>query len=222
MLVLDRRRSARSSRSARPASSCGPRSSQFGGWIDRRHGDRRDQARGARRKAGAPFYFGINASPALLSVGYIVGFNVAARDLRRRGAQPLDRGAAVLDVRRSRRASIVDPDTRTIDARAARSSALDRARRRRRDPRRASRATSASAACSSAACGRCSSCASRCSAASPPASTPTRSARPAAATRAAHRARHADEHHPDPDRRVGRSRCSSSSGTSPTRRRSAP
>jgi putative OPT family oligopeptide transporter len=29
-------------------------------------------------KAGAPFYFGINASPALLSVGYIVGFNVAA------------------------------------------------------------------------------------------------------------------------------------------------
>jgi len=29
-------------------------------------------------KAGVPFYFGINASPALLSVGYIVGFNVAA------------------------------------------------------------------------------------------------------------------------------------------------
>jgi len=29
-------------------------------------------------KGGAPFYFGINASPALLSVGYIVGFNVAA------------------------------------------------------------------------------------------------------------------------------------------------
>ncbi|HET7505729.1 MAG TPA: oligopeptide transporter, OPT family [Kofleriaceae bacterium] len=29
-------------------------------------------------KAGAPLYFGINASPALLSVGYIVGFNVAA------------------------------------------------------------------------------------------------------------------------------------------------
>ncbi len=28
-------------------------------------------------KAGVPFYFGINASPALLSVGYIVGFNVA-------------------------------------------------------------------------------------------------------------------------------------------------
>jgi len=28
--------------------------------------------------AGVPFYFGINASPALLSVGYIVGFNVAA------------------------------------------------------------------------------------------------------------------------------------------------
>jgi len=32
----------------------------------------------ATAKAGAPFYFGINASPALLSVGYIVGFNVAA------------------------------------------------------------------------------------------------------------------------------------------------
>jgi putative OPT family oligopeptide transporter len=29
-------------------------------------------------KAGAPFYFGLNASPALVSVGYIVGFNVAA------------------------------------------------------------------------------------------------------------------------------------------------
>ncbi|HEU4732566.1 MAG TPA: oligopeptide transporter, OPT family [Kofleriaceae bacterium] len=29
-------------------------------------------------KAGAPLYFGINASPALLSVGYIVGFNVAS------------------------------------------------------------------------------------------------------------------------------------------------
>jgi putative OPT family oligopeptide transporter len=32
----------------------------------------------AAAKTGAPFYFGINASPALLSVGYIVGFNVAA------------------------------------------------------------------------------------------------------------------------------------------------
>ncbi len=29
-------------------------------------------------KGGVPFYAGINASPALLSVGYIVGFNVAA------------------------------------------------------------------------------------------------------------------------------------------------
>jgi putative OPT family oligopeptide transporter len=28
--------------------------------------------------SGAPFYFGLNASPALLGVGYIVGFNVAA------------------------------------------------------------------------------------------------------------------------------------------------
>jgi len=32
----------------------------------------------ATANAGVPFYFGINASPALLSVGYIVGFNVAA------------------------------------------------------------------------------------------------------------------------------------------------
>ena len=32
----------------------------------------------AAANAGVPFYFGINASPALLSVGYIVGFNVAA------------------------------------------------------------------------------------------------------------------------------------------------
>jgi putative OPT family oligopeptide transporter len=31
----------------------------------------------ATASAGVPFYFGINASPALLSVGYIVGFNVA-------------------------------------------------------------------------------------------------------------------------------------------------
>jgi putative OPT family oligopeptide transporter len=32
----------------------------------------------AAAKAGVPFYFAINASPALLSVGFIVGFNVAA------------------------------------------------------------------------------------------------------------------------------------------------
>ncbi|MDB4963298.1 MAG: peptide transporter [Myxococcales bacterium] len=32
----------------------------------------------AATKSGVPFYFGINASPALVSVGYIVGFNVAA------------------------------------------------------------------------------------------------------------------------------------------------
>lgn len=31
----------------------------------------------AATKGGVPLYFGINASPALLSVGYIVGFNVA-------------------------------------------------------------------------------------------------------------------------------------------------
>lgn len=32
----------------------------------------------AATASGVPFYFGINASPALLSVGYIVGFNVAS------------------------------------------------------------------------------------------------------------------------------------------------
>jgi putative OPT family oligopeptide transporter len=32
---------------------------------------------GTVTRSGAPFYFGINCSPALLSVGYIVGFNVA-------------------------------------------------------------------------------------------------------------------------------------------------
>ncbi len=35
-------------------------------------------AKATMMKGGAPAYFGINASPALLSVGYIVGFNVAA------------------------------------------------------------------------------------------------------------------------------------------------
>src|SRR5215510_5726653 len=59
---------------------------QFGGWIT---GGTATAAAAtsaptaaaggvAAAKSGAPFYFGINASPALLSVGYIVGFNVAA------------------------------------------------------------------------------------------------------------------------------------------------
>ncbi|HSR95602.1 MAG TPA: oligopeptide transporter, OPT family [Kofleriaceae bacterium] len=54
---------------------------QFGGWIT---GGTATAAAApaaggvAAVKSGAPFYFGINASPALLSVGYIVGFNVAA------------------------------------------------------------------------------------------------------------------------------------------------
>jgi len=45
---------------------------QFGAWISKPV-----TAAAAKVKAGAPFYFGINASPALLAVGYIVGFNVA-------------------------------------------------------------------------------------------------------------------------------------------------
>ncbi len=47
---------------------------EFGGWLAKPAA-----AKGAvAAKSGVPFYFGINASPALLSVGYIVGFNVAA------------------------------------------------------------------------------------------------------------------------------------------------
>jgi uncharacterized oligopeptide transporter (OPT) family protein len=45
---------------------------QYGAWLSG------GVKTSATAKAGAPFYFGLNASPALLSVGYIVGFNVAA------------------------------------------------------------------------------------------------------------------------------------------------
>ncbi len=50
---------------------------RFGGWIT---GGKAVAATktAAATKAGAPFYFGLNASPALISVGYIVGLNVAA------------------------------------------------------------------------------------------------------------------------------------------------
>jgi putative OPT family oligopeptide transporter len=60
---------------------------RFGGWITggtaTAEAATPAAAAGAAGAAGAassgtPFYFGINASPALLSVGYIVGFNVAA------------------------------------------------------------------------------------------------------------------------------------------------
>ncbi len=44
---------------------------QFAGWIT-------GGAATATTKAGAPFYVGVNASPALVSVGYIVGFGVAS------------------------------------------------------------------------------------------------------------------------------------------------
>ncbi|HEY0251279.1 MAG TPA: oligopeptide transporter, OPT family, partial [Kofleriaceae bacterium] len=50
---------------------------QFGGWLT--GGKATAATKGSvATKAGAPFYFGINASPALISVGYIVGFNVGA------------------------------------------------------------------------------------------------------------------------------------------------
>jgi putative OPT family oligopeptide transporter len=58
---------------------------QFGGWLTGGTATAATTATPtaatggvATATAGAPFYFGINASPALLSVGYIVGFNVAA------------------------------------------------------------------------------------------------------------------------------------------------
>ncbi len=50
---------------------------QFGGWLTGTKATAATKTATAT-KAGAPFYFGINASPALVSVGYIVGFNVAA------------------------------------------------------------------------------------------------------------------------------------------------
>jgi putative OPT family oligopeptide transporter len=50
---------------------------QFGGWLTGGKAVAATKTTAAA-KAGAPFYVGINASPALVSVGYIVGFNVAA------------------------------------------------------------------------------------------------------------------------------------------------
>lgn len=54
---------------------------RFGGWLTGGTATvsaaPATTASGAAAGSGVPFYFGINASPALLSVGYIVGFNVA-------------------------------------------------------------------------------------------------------------------------------------------------
>jgi putative OPT family oligopeptide transporter len=50
---------------------------QLGAWFTGGPGKAATKT-AAATKAGAPFYFGLNASPALLGVGYIVGFNVAA------------------------------------------------------------------------------------------------------------------------------------------------
>ena len=66
-------------------------------------------AAGTATKAGAPFYIGINASPALLSVGYIVGFNVAAVIM---AGAVLDRWIAVpLFQAFGDAASTIDPDS---------------------------------------------------------------------------------------------------------------
>ncbi len=78
-------------------------------------------------KSGVPFYFGINASPALLAVGYIVGFNVAVvifagAALNRWVAVPLF--SALGDAS----AIIIDPDKGTTLAQAlVGNSALDAA-----------------------------------------------------------------------------------------------
>ena len=55
---------------------------KFGAWITGGVATAATQATATTKaivatKGGVPFYFGITASPALLSVGYIVGFNVA-------------------------------------------------------------------------------------------------------------------------------------------------
>ena len=153
---------------------------------------------GTAASTGTPFYFGINASPALLSVGYIVGFNVAAvifagSVLNRWIAVPLfsifgdagaiiDRqahhaGAGAAGQQRARRRGplpqVRDPLPRRRRHAGRRpvvavQAAQVAARRHHRRPRRLQEA-------------------------------PRRRAR----VRAPHRARHADEHHPDPDRRVG-------------------
>jgi uncharacterized oligopeptide transporter (OPT) family protein len=80
-----------------------------------------EMAKGAAvSKAGAPVYFGINASPALLSVGYIVGFNVAAvifagAALNRWVAMPLfgafgDPGVIVVDPDAHKAAALLAKD----------------------------------------------------------------------------------------------------------------
>ncbi len=82
-----------------------------------------DMAKGAAAtKAGSPVYFGINASPALLSVGYIVGFNVAAvifagAALNRWVAMPVF--AAVGDPS----TIVVDPDSHFAAAKLAKEAA---------------------------------------------------------------------------------------------------
>ena len=105
---------------------------QFGDWISGGV-DGHGVASGAKR--GAPFYFGINASPALLVGRLHRRLQRRAGDLRGRGAQPLDRGPAVRDVRRSVDGVIIDPQHR-VRRSPTRSIKAPTRRRRRRDPRR--------------------------------------------------------------------------------------
>ena len=110
------------------------------------------RARGAFVGERAIAYVGINLSPALLGVGYIVGLNIGTRDGRRRP----DRVVARSSRSTTRSSSTSDPE---LAARLAGVDAEDAARRDLDAPRCA---TSASARCWSAGCGRCGRCASRC------------------------------------------------------------
>jgi putative OPT family oligopeptide transporter len=82
---------------------------QFGGWLT---GGKATAATktAAATKAGSPFYFGINASPALISVGYIVGFNVATVIM---AGSVLNRwiGVPLFSMFGDPTSVIVDPDT---------------------------------------------------------------------------------------------------------------
>lgn len=78
-------------------------------------------------QGGVPFYFGLNASPALLSVGYIVGFNVAAVIF---AGSVMNRWIAVplFSVLGDPTAIVIDPDAGTTLAQALQGlSALDAA-----------------------------------------------------------------------------------------------
>ena len=210
--------SARSSRSARPGSSCGPRSSSSAAWLTGGAATAAT-ATAAAAKAGAPFYFGINASPALLSVGYIVGFNVAAVIF---AGAVLNRWIAVplFSMFGDSRSSVMH---RSGHAHHARRDAARRPARARSTPPTSIHkyVTRYLGVGGMLVGGVWSLYKLRKSLLGGDHRRPRRVPQAPRGRRRgdrAHRARHADEHHPDPDRRRRSCRCSSSSGTSRTRR----